>query len=97
MAGLWEIPWIPWAEGDGALSGLALRYGGRWQLQSSCGWIRHSITHRDIRIEVVRGRLSTRQEIAEGAEAGWFRLDEMKDVALSSLVQKILKLSLADA
>lgn len=91
LAGLWEIPWIPWVEPDGAPVGLASRYGGDWSLDSRCGLVRHAITHRDIRLEVWKGRLSAEDFVAEGSSARWFGRNEMKSVATSSLVEKILR------
>jgi A/G-specific adenine glycosylase len=93
LGGLWEIPWIPWSDRKNASVALSSRYGGSWHLEGSHGWVRHSITFRDIRLEVWRGRLVAASEIAEGAEAGWFEPAEMGGLALSSLVDKILERS----
>ena len=91
LAGLWEIPWIPWVESPAAPVDLSARYGGDWSLESHCGQVRHAITHRDIRLEVWTGRLSTENLVAETASARWFDREEMKTVATSSLVEKILR------
>ena len=92
LAGLWEIPWIPWVEPAAAPVDLASRYGGDWSLDSRCGLVRHAITHRDIRLEVWKGRLSTEDFVAEEpTTARWFGRNEMKGVATSSLVEKILR------
>ena len=90
LGGLWELPWIPWTEEARACADLAIRYGGRWRLVSRCGWVRHAITHRSIRMEVWRGTLLTPGEIGEGAEGGWFARDEIEGLAQSSLMRKAL-------
>ena len=91
LAGLWEIPWIPWVEPSAAALNLASRYGGDWSLDSRCGQVRHAITYRDIRLEVWKGRLSSQNLVAEGLPAGWFSRSEMRDLATSSLVEKTLR------
>jgi len=90
LAGLWEVPWIPWVEPLVVPLELASKYGGDWSLDRHCGEVRHAITHRDIRLEVWRGRLSTENLVAEGSPAGWFSRSEMGDLATSSLVEKML-------
>lgn len=87
MAGLWELPW---SAADRAEQGLAERYGGRWTLGERLGGARHSITYRDLELDVHRARLgrsATRAEI----ESGWFGRRERAGLPLSSLVEKVLR------
>lgn len=87
MAGLWELPWAAAGEAE---SGLGERYGGRWTLGERLGGVRHSITYRDLELDVHRARLGrgrTRPEI----ESGWFGDGERAGLPLSSLVKKVLK------
>ncbi|MDH3253402.1 MAG: A/G-specific adenine glycosylase [Acidobacteriota bacterium] len=91
LAGLWEIPWIAWCARDNAARELRSRYGGNWDLDRSCGWVRHSITHRDIRFEVWTGRLTSGCHIAENPEAGWYTETEVGGLAVSSLVDKVMR------
>ena len=87
MAGLWELPW---SAAEGAESGLAERYGGRWTLGERLGEVRHSITYRDLELDVHKARLGrgrTRPEI----ESGWFGERERAGLPLSSLVPKVLR------
>jgi A/G-specific adenine glycosylase len=91
LAGLWEIPWVPWSERSAAERKLKARYGGRWHLEESRGWVRHSITFRDIRLEVYRGRLSSKSEVAESRSAAWVARADVERLAVSTLVEKVLR------
>jgi A/G-specific adenine glycosylase len=87
MAGLWELPW---AAAEQAEKGLSERYGGRWSLGERLGGVRHSITYRDLELDVHLARLGrgkTRPEI----ESGWFGERERAGLPLSSLVSKVLR------
>lgn len=92
LAGLWEMPWVEWAEDGIAERRLGERYGGVWRLAESHGWVRHAITHRALRIEV-RGavRLDGAAEVAEGPEGGWFGPAEVATLAVPSVVRKVLR------
>ena len=96
LAGTWELPWVPLAEGvECAAEALAARYGGRWQLGEAVATVRHSITHRAIEVEVRRaecrsGGVVEADEVAEGPEGGWFAPEEIAELATSSLVAKIV-------
>jgi A/G-specific adenine glycosylase len=84
LAGIWELPWTnlePAPE-----QGLAQRYGGRWSLGPRVGGVRHSITYRDLELEVHRAEVVT----PEGTW-GWFGEGERAEMPLSSLVRKVLK------
>ena len=103
LAGTWELPWVPVADGEGdggaarpgdPAEALASRYGGRWSLGEPVATVRHSITHRAIEVEV---READRKDadggadrVAEGPEAGWFRPAEIAGLATSSLVAKVV-------
>jgi A/G-specific adenine glycosylase len=88
MAGLWELPWTA---ADQAEEGLAERYGGRWSLGERLGEVRHSITYRDLELNVHRGRLG-RRATRPGIGSGWFGEKERAGLPLSSLVAKVLRL-----
>ncbi len=92
LAGIWEIPWVRLRD-DGATAELHLgtRYGGSWSLGETLRLVRHGITYRDIEVELRRGELSEAGELAEGAEAGWFRRDEIESLPTSSLLEKLLR------
>jgi A/G-specific adenine glycosylase len=100
LAGTWEVPWIEAAQGE-ATEALARRYGGTWNLEEQVGEARHAITFRSLTVEVYRGRaeiaqsLPTDSEIGSkaGAEVGWFQREEIKGMATSSLVGKVLRIS----
>lgn len=91
LAGIWEIPWAP--AGDGAVpeERLGQSYGGSWRLGESAGKVRHAITHRALEIDVVFGVVSEGETMAEGVEAGWFTPRQIRSLASSSLVGKILR------
>lgn len=87
MAGLWELPW---SAADGAEVGLAERYGGKWTLGERLGEVRHSITYRDLELDVHRARLGRARTRAD-IESGWFGERERASLPLSSLVSKVLR------
>jgi len=90
LAGMWELPWTDEVAVVLAESSLATRYGGRWCLGERLGRVRHSITNHAFEIEIMKGELETPAGLAEGAEAGWFSGDEIDNLAVSSLVKKVL-------
>lgn len=92
LAGLWELPWIDAGSEEGPEESLRRRYGGRWEVGSPRGRVRHSVTNRSFQIEVVEAKLSSDNEVAEGPEAGWFSRAELVGVPVTGLVGKIVKL-----
>ena len=90
LAGLWEIPWGPWSKRPTVERELEFRLGGRWHLEQSCGWVRHTITFRDLHLEVFKARLSSTGEVGERTGSGWFSRAEIDGLATSTLVDKIL-------
>jgi hypothetical protein len=58
----------------GAGAALAAKYGGQWQLGPKVGWVRHSITYRDLRVAVHladwRGGRGDEVREGTGPEAG---------------------------
>lgn len=89
LAGIWEVPWTT-RDGSQPESRLGERYGGSWRLGETVRMVRHGITYRDLEIEVRRGDLVGGDELAEGAEAGWFDREEIADLPTSSLLKKLL-------
>ncbi|HWM91391.1 MAG TPA: A/G-specific adenine glycosylase [Thermoanaerobaculia bacterium] len=86
LAGTWELPWTS-LEAANPEEGLAERYGGHWTLGPRIGGVRHSITFRDLELEVHRADLVAP---ADGTW-GWFGERERLDLPLSSLVTKVLR------
>jgi A/G-specific adenine glycosylase len=92
LGGLWEIPWTRERKRGPAASDLSRRYGGLWDLDQRIGQIRHSITFRDLHIDVWRGDLLDGDTLRESsADPFWFRRERLSEVALSTLVTKILE------
>jgi adenine-specific DNA glycosylase len=91
LAGTWEIPWVRAQEGSSAEAALAARYGGRWTLGESLGEVRHSITHRLLRVELRAAHLVDGDGVSEGAEARWAGPTELVELPRSSLVDKLLR------
>lgn len=84
LAGIWELPWTnlePAPE-----EGLAERYGGRWSIGPKVGGVRHSITFRDLELDVHRA-----EAVAPEGTLGWFGEQERAEMPLSSLVKKVLR------
>jgi A/G-specific adenine glycosylase len=92
LAGTWELPWtsLDPAQGMAPEEGLATRYGGRWSLGERLGAVRHSITYRDLELEVHRATFEPAGAPA-GTESGWFGEGERRGLPLSSLVAKVLR------
>jgi len=95
LAGMWELPWIEGRDGAQGELGFADRYGGHWYLGESLGSVRHSITNRTFEVEVLAGRLSGTQIVAEGEETGWFTPQDLESLPVSSLVKKVLAVATA--
>ena len=91
LAGIWELPW---ADLDDPESGLAERYGGRWTLGSRLGSVRHSITFRDLELEVHKAAFHP--PTGDEGAWGWFGERERSDLPLSSLVAKVLRAAKAN-
>ena len=72
LAGLWELPWVDRIDGRRPEGLLAERYGGSWSGIESIGAVRHTITNRSFRIEIVAASLHESATIAEGPGVGWF-------------------------
>jgi A/G-specific adenine glycosylase len=91
MPGLWELPSVP-ASGDPRKVEqlLSTAYGGTWKIRSLGREVRHSITHRSLRLKVYRGTFSAGDSVAEGPEAAWVDAAARRDYALSSMVEKVL-------
>ena len=93
LAGTWELPWV---EADGRSPSdserdLSRRYGGEWSLGPQAAKVRHSITFRNLQLEVHRARVGAGPVVAEGPEAGWFGAREILDLPISSQVSKVLE------
>ncbi|MFP5288587.1 MAG: NUDIX domain-containing protein, partial [Thermoanaerobaculia bacterium] len=84
LAGTWELPWTNLEATPE--EGLAERYGGRWSLGPRVGGVRHSITYRDLELEVHRAEVAAPQ-----GTWGWFGERERAGMPLSSLVTKVLR------
>jgi A/G-specific adenine glycosylase len=93
LAGTWELPWVE-AVKDAAAD-LARRYGGRWRLGPPLGLVRHTITHRRLRVEVRSATVDGETAVAEGVAAGWFDAAARRALPLSSLVGKVLRVAAA--
>jgi adenine-specific DNA glycosylase len=89
---MWEFPWLDEREQESSEEALAKRYGGRWKVGSVRGHVRHSVTDRRFRIEVVEASLQAGREVAEGPEAAWFSRPDLARVPVTGLVEKVLRL-----
>lgn len=94
LPGTWELPWV---EASAPAGAFAERYGGKWRLGAPLGGLRHSITYRQIEIEVVAAELENADSVAEGIEAGWFTVAELEALPRSSLLAKQMTLLTAAA
>jgi len=91
LAGTWELPWVEGTGGGDAAERLAMRYGGAWRVGPSLGAVRHPVTFRALRVEILAAELLPGLGVAEGAEAGWFDARQRRDLPLSALVEKVLR------
>lgn len=98
LTGLWEVPWVEAGEVSEAAQALAEKYGGRWSLGERLGEVRHTITHRALRVEVRRaerrgGRRRTSERSSDAPEEKWLAPGELEGTPVSSLVAKVLRLA----
>lgn len=91
LAGTWELPWTEAAEGGDCEGALAARYGGRWALGESLGEVRHTITHRALRVEIRAATHADGNAVRESFEARWVGESDLAALARSSLVDKLLR------
>lgn len=91
LAGTWELPWVSEQAVCAAQEALASRYGGHWSLGESLGEVRHTITHRQLRVELRAAHLSDGESVGEGAEARWLVPAELTELPRSSLLDKLLR------
>ncbi len=93
LDGLWEPPGVELAAGADAARGLAKRLralGVRATLQPTGVRVKHSITHRAIEVELLRGRVAGRVQLRETlrwADPG------ARDIALTALTRKLAALA----
>ena len=88
LAGTWELPWTRLSDVRPE-EGLAERYGGSWALGPRLGGVRHSITYRDLELEIRQADLVDPPR--EEGKWGWFGERERTELPLSSLVGKVLR------
>jgi A/G-specific adenine glycosylase len=93
LAGMWELPWVECQDDGACREEFARRYGGRWKLGESRGFVRHSITRRRFVLEVMEARREAAREVAESREAAWFGAEELTDLPVSAVVWKVLEQS----
>ena len=91
LAGTWELPWVRAQVDSAAQEALAARYGGRWSLGKSLGEVRHTITHRQLRVELRAAHLTDGEMVGERAEARWLVPADLVELPRSSLVDKLLQ------
>jgi adenine-specific DNA glycosylase len=91
LAGSWELPWVPRADRESCQRALGERYGGSWILRETRAEVRHSITHRRLRVELRDGGLDAGESVGEGVEARWVSEAELRALPRSSLVDKLLR------
>lgn len=96
MAGLWELPTVRMAGSAGfdeaeVCAELSRTYGGAWSIRSLERMVRHSVTHRAMRLHLFEGTFSAGGSVAEGPEACWTDGPQRGELGLSSMVGKVLK------
>lgn len=83
--GLWELPMLEgrWEKGEtAAVGGLSVIPIERW------GTLRHVLSHRDLRVDLWRGRL-----VGPARGVRWVGWAEARRMAISNLTKKLLELS----
>jgi A/G-specific adenine glycosylase len=88
MPGLWELPMVESiSAGKDLAARLATAYGGVWETGPVIANLRHTITFRDLRLEV---RSACWSETIPKAESRFATPAEAKNFATSSIVGKVL-------
>jgi A/G-specific adenine glycosylase len=92
LPGTWQLPWIEIEGGsvEAAKRRLAARLGDAVEAGEEIGFLRHSITHRELAVRLLRGRWRGGADaLASGA---WFAAEEVPRLPHSSLLRKAWKL-----
>ena len=94
LGGMLEVPSSPWTEGaDGGADGFPLAgelAGDEWR--ATDGGVSHVFTHFRLELQVMTARLSACQDIADGI---WAPIGELDELALPSVMRKIVRHALA--
>ena len=92
LGGLWELPSVAGDRPEALLASLRERTGLRAQAAEELGRVRHTFTHRALTLHVVRlGRPSGR--LRPGSDARWCSPRELRELPLSALMKKTLRLA----
>lgn len=99
LAGLWEFPTFEWPGGSFEVSqertrkaivgGMQRQFGGRWWWLGYRGQVRHAITTRRIKAEIIA--LRWRQPRCGEHTLGWYSRSEIDSLPTSSLVHKAIE------
>ncbi len=91
LAGLWELPTVPGRVQDAQEAAKQL-YGLKLRAQERLIEVRHAITTRRIRLDVVRADLQGSLEAVRESDwaAGWFTAEEAERLALTGATRKAL-------
>ena len=84
LGGLVELPGTPWREAPPDGDPPPFPRPGRWRPLE--GRVRHVFTHFTLDLDLWQGEVEAREE-----EPGWYSLEEMRALALSSLTRKLLR------
>ena len=88
LSSTWEVPWVEAATAAAASEALNERYGGVWRLLAEGARIRHSITYRRLSVTPHQAEVDAPAEWR--AKSGWFAPSELGEIAVSSLVRKMI-------
>ncbi len=84
LGGLMELPGTAWREGPPEGAPPPFPRPGEWR--PLAGRVRHVFTHFTLELVLWQGEVE-----AHAAEPGWYSLEEMRALALSSLTRKLLR------
>ena len=91
LAGMWELPSVSARDSfSSAAASMSRRYGGQWRFLKMMKTVEHRITNRLFKMTVHSALFEAGDSIAEGPEAAWVSIDDMRDFPVSSMVHKVV-------
>jgi A/G-specific adenine glycosylase len=96
LGGMTEVPTSAWtASKDGATGAEAAPFAAGWR---ACGTIVHVFTHFELRLDVLRADLGSRDSADVPGEAGWWEpLSSLGAQALPTVMKKAISAAIPDA
>jgi A/G-specific adenine glycosylase len=91
LGGLMEVPSTPWREAPWTVEEALNSAPAKARWRSLDGVVRHGFTHFDIEMTVIAGKAAN----GAASKGVWSRVDRLSDLALPTLMKKVVRHALA--